>query len=146
MLHIYANSTRLAGWKSQMGFVRPTAQLVAQEGLLLLRKISDIIPGGGRIPLIHLQVAKRHPLMYLESVPDGVKARVFTQKEESRRIDEEEKRRQYLIERFSDEVYAECVKVGSTGLSTRKNGVALTLVLGFFFRTLMRTLHPSGVN
>ena len=111
MLHVFANSTRLASWNAKLGFVRPTANLVSQEGLLLLRKVSEVIVGGGRIPLIYLQVVKRHPIMFLERTPEGRKGRVFTEREENNRIEDEEKRRQRLIDCVSDEVYAECSKV-----------------------------------
>jgi len=111
VLHIAANSTRLAAWNAKLGFVQPSARLVSQEGLLLVRKVSDIIEGGGRIPLIHLRVVAKHPLMYLERSSDGSKGRVLTEGEENARIEEEEKQRQRLIEQFSDEVQAECIKV-----------------------------------
>lgn len=139
VLQLSANSTRIAAWNAKMGFVRPTARIAKQDGLLLVRKVSDIIAGGGRVPLIHLTVMKRHPLKYLERAPDGGRARILTGKEESKRIEYEEKQQQCLVERFSEDVHAECAKVRIPIHSTiiRQSSIAccirLTLACVFFW-------------
>ena len=105
ILYIYANSTRLARWNARLGFVPPSKQLAAQEGMLLVRKLSDVLDGGGRIPLIDLSIKRRFPLQFLERPgTDGVKARVLTEREENARLEELEKQRQRIVEQFTEEV------------------------------------------
>lgn len=113
VLHIVSNSTRLARWNAKLGFVRPSHRLLSQEGMLLVSRISDVIDGGGRIPLIDLRVTRRYPIMYLDrqSNPHGGKARLLTESEESARLEAQEKQRQRIIDKFSEEIEAECIKV-----------------------------------
>lgn len=111
VLHISANATRLARWDAKLGFVRPNKDIASQEGMLLVRKISDILEDGGRIPLIELRVKHCFPLQYLErNNESGVKGNILTAEEESTRIEKLEKRRQYLIDHFADEVQVKCVQ------------------------------------
>jgi hypothetical protein len=117
VLKIFANSTRIARWNAKLGFVRPTRTVVDQDGLFLVKKISHVLEGGGTIPLIDLVVLRKYPLLYLQKPAEnskesgGTRSRVLSEAEESERIRDFEKRKELLVEKFSDEVEEECVKV-----------------------------------
>jgi breast cancer 2 susceptibility protein len=130
VLCLCANATRMARWDAKLGFVRPNQELLASDGLLRVQKVSDVIPSGGRVPLIDVLVVRRYPLMYrekkretsaLESTSDQ-KPRSFTESEELERLDQLEKRKLDIIDRVKDEVEAECIKVRESSriLGSRK--------------------------
>jgi breast cancer 2 susceptibility protein len=64
-LRMTANGTRLANWNAKLGFVKSTTS-VASQGLLLVRKVSDIIAGGGYIPMLRVLIVRRYPRVYYE--------------------------------------------------------------------------------
>ncbi|KAL3928294.1 MAG: hypothetical protein SGBAC_012712 [Bacillariaceae sp.] len=63
-LDLHANSTRLAKWNAKLGFVRSESAI--SEGRLLVKKLSDVLLGGGDIPSICVFVLRRFPLLYYE--------------------------------------------------------------------------------
>lgn len=113
VLQIAANSTRLARWDAKLGFVAPSIRNISHEGMLLVRRISDVLDGGGRVPLIDLRILHRYPLLYLgrHCGAEIGKARIFTEREEIARHEMQEKRRQNLAEKYSEEIEAECIEV-----------------------------------
>jgi BRCA2, oligonucleotide/oligosaccharide-binding, domain 1/BRCA2, helical len=117
-LQIAANSSRLARWNAKLGFVIPRPQHSMNTGMILIRSLSDIFEDGGRIPLIHLQIRKRKPIMYLERTHHGDqqdrRGRILTEKEETARIEQFEKKRQQIIEQYTDDVHADCLEVRCT--------------------------------
>lgn len=112
ILHIAANSTRLVRWDAKLGFMRPSKQLAEQDGMLLVLKLSDVFEGGGRIPLIDLRIKRRYPLQFLErQSTEGAKARVLTERQENARLEELDNQRQRIVDKYSEEVQSECIKV-----------------------------------
>jgi hypothetical protein len=87
--------------------------------MLLVKKLSDIIVGGGSVPLIDVVVLRKYPVLYLEGrgaekarpVDAPSRARVFTEGEEHERRQDQEKMKNKMVERFSEEVEEECVQV-----------------------------------
>lgn len=118
-LRITANGTRLARWTAKLGFVSFSPTIASHEGMLLVKKVSDILAGGGSVPLIDLVILRRYPVLYLEgrgsqkaqSADAPSRARIFTEGEESERRRDQEKGKSKMVERFSDEVEEECVQV-----------------------------------
>ena len=106
-LCLIANGTRLAKWDAKMGFVSST------YGSLLVRKISDVIPGGGNIPLINLVVCRLYPRMFLErqGACSSNESPVISEAMEYKNRMNFEKKRQQAMERLSETVQNECIKV-----------------------------------
>jgi breast cancer 2 susceptibility protein len=120
-LRITANATRLARWDTKLGFVAPSRKIVSEEGLLLVKRVSDILAGGGNIPLVDIAILRRYPVLYLEqressrgqSTERAPRPRVFTEVEEHDRRQGQEKQKQRMIEKLSEEVEQECLEVRS---------------------------------
>jgi breast cancer 2 susceptibility protein len=114
-LKICANSTRLAKWNAKLGFLDPNTSKTP-HGLLLVKKVSDIIPGGGEIPITRLFVVRRYPLLYLEksqklSSSDCRRSPILSESEEERRQKEFEKRVLRAIEKLTESIQKEVEKV-----------------------------------
>ena len=111
---IWSNSTRLAKWNANLGFVPSHHQLRDENGLFRVKRINDIISGGGIIPLLHFSVSRRYPLMFLRRKSTEQDGETISEAEEYRQRAEFERRKLIMIERFTDEVEAECTKVRSS--------------------------------
>jgi hypothetical protein len=118
-LRITANATRLARWTAKLGFVSISPTIASHEGMLLVKKVSDILAGGGSVPLIDLVILRKYPVLYLEGRRGSEKAqptdatsraRIFTEGEENERRRDQEKGKSKMVERFTDEVEEECVQ------------------------------------
>ena len=105
ILKITANNTRLAKWDAKLGFASP------RSGVIRIKSLRDIYPGGGNIPSIDLIICKRYPKMYLEQLlsADGQVCSTthLTENEEMSRRNEHELKKQRAGESYVDE----CAKV-----------------------------------
>ncbi|CAB9523153.1 cancer type 2 susceptibility protein [Seminavis robusta] len=108
-LRISANASRLAKWDAKLGFVPPCQQLRDDKGLLRVKKVSDVVPGGGFIPMISLLVCRKYPMMYLHRGDSGEEEMITEAEEHKQRVDFE-RRKLNLIEKFTEEVEQECTK------------------------------------
>eukprot|EP00980_Cylindrotheca_fusiformis_P020762 scaffold7755_cov104-Cylindrotheca_fusiformis.AAC.7 len=113
-LSICANSTRLAKWNAKLGFVNPNSTSTP-HGLLLVKKISDVLPGGGEVPVIRVRVLRRYPMLYLEkcqelSSNDSRKLPILSEPEEECRRKDFEKRVLRAIERLTDDIQKDVEK------------------------------------
>mmetsp|Transcript_2784 Transcript_2784/g.6079 ORF Transcript_2784/g.6079 Transcript_2784/m.6079 type:complete len:953 (+) Transcript_2784:1048-3906(+) len=114
-LTMYANSTRLAKWNTKLGFVTATNSDCTQGDFLVVKRVSDIISRGGRVPVIRLFVRRVYQLMYLETLDTDQagsdKTHSFlTQQEEDKRNMEFEKRWSRRAEKLSEALNAEIEK------------------------------------
>ena len=118
-LHLFANSTRLATWNSKLGLVK-RRESSFPGGKLLVKRISDVVPGGGKLPLIRVFVERVYPLLYYEKCegdgPDAANASsarrpVLTQQEEDMRRKDFEKRRSRAIEKATEQLQSEIEQV-----------------------------------
>jgi BRCA2, oligonucleotide/oligosaccharide-binding, domain 1/BRCA2, helical len=107
VLHLRANSTRLARWNSKLGFVS-TYRTIGSEGMLRIRTISDVFDGGGRIPLIDVKVVKTFPLCFFDRTG---KTRILSEAEEAAKIELYENEKQKAMEEFLEEITASYLKV-----------------------------------
>ena len=120
-LCLFANGTRLAKWDAKLGFIKPRKCTLPNRGSLLVRSISDIIPGGGNVPLINVVVCRLYPRMFLErrgtGNPDDMleklvgKSPVISETQEYKNRMNFEKKRQQAIERLYETVQNDCAKV-----------------------------------
>jgi breast cancer 2 susceptibility protein len=108
-LRIRANSTRMSKWNAKLGFVNPHS-FVTPGGLLLVKRLSDIIPGGGEIPIVRVFVARRYPLLYLEKSQE-TKTTLLTVAEEENRRREFEKRLLKAIDKLTETIETDIEKV-----------------------------------
>ena len=116
-LRLSANATRLAKWNAKLGFVRPSTTCCrSSQGLLLVRRVSDILPGGGNIPCLQVTIAKRYPKVYYEKSGDssgsGGTSSILSEAEEDARTMEFEKRTMLAAEKISESIEEELEKVG----------------------------------
>jgi breast cancer 2 susceptibility protein len=120
-LKLSANSTRLGKWNAKLGFVR-TSQGNAPNGQLLVKRISDIFPGGGNVPCIQLFVQRVYPVLYFEkcnvdTFESGESAStrrpVLTQQEEDNRRIQFEKRRSQAVEKVTERIQSEIENVST---------------------------------
>jgi breast cancer 2 susceptibility protein len=148
VLHLAANSTRLARWNAKLGRVPLSLNLVSQDGALLVKRIADVRDNGGRIPAIDLRILRKYPLMFLvrkSNVSDGTStSRILSETEEIARLEAHEKHRLDLIERVSEEITTECEMVRPFPL------VAITIadcshVDAYFDRKLTKRLQRCGI-
>jgi len=109
-LQFSSNATRLAKWNAKLGFVQPSAQRRGDNGLLRVKRICDIVPGGGHIPLIQFIISRRFPLMFLRRYGTEKDAETISEAEEYRERAQYDRRRLNLVERFMEEVEAECTQ------------------------------------
>jgi hypothetical protein len=113
-----ANGTRLANWNAKLGFVKSTTS-VASQGLLLVRKVSDIIAGGGYIPMLRLFVLRRYPRVYYEKGHVGdldkeerrSRSRFISEAEEDVRRMEFDKRRAKAYDALTETLLKDIEKV-----------------------------------
>ena len=108
-LKLVANATRRAKWDSRLGFVKPTRQIQSHDGLLLIRTMGDVIPGGGSLPLMDLIICRRFPRSFLEKGPDGTST-ILTEAQEERRRREFDERRHREMEKISEAAEKECTR------------------------------------
>jgi breast cancer 2 susceptibility protein len=117
-LRMTANGTRLANWNAKLGFVKSTTS-VASQGLLLVRKVSDIIAGGGYIPMLRLFVLRRYPRVYYEKGHVGdldkderrSRSRFLSEAEEDVRRMEFDKRRTKAYDALTETLQKDIEKV-----------------------------------
>ena len=83
-----------------------------------MQRVSDIVPGGGNIPLIRLLVLRRYPLLYYEKAKtrEGEldkpwRPSVLTEAEEDFRKMEFEKRMLKSVEKLTEALQREIEKV-----------------------------------
>jgi breast cancer 2 susceptibility protein len=115
-LRLSANATRLAKWNAKLGFVRPSKTCCrSSQGLLLVRRVSDILPGGGNIPCLKVMIAKCYPKLFYEKSGDssssGGSSSVLSEAEEDARRMEFEKRTMRAVEKISESIEEELEKV-----------------------------------
>jgi hypothetical protein len=109
-LEIRANGCRIAHWSAKLGFVPLCRQAESDSGFLMTKGLRDVLINGGTIPQIDVVVVGSDPVKYLERGTDGT-SRVWSEAEESERMEEMEKSRQKLVELFRDEITKECEDV-----------------------------------
>jgi hypothetical protein len=118
-LQLSANATRLAKWNAKLGFVRNSPS-TTPKGLLLTKRISDIVPNGGNIPIIRFVIMRRYPLLYYEKASNSEgrvgstsagRSSVLTEREEDQRRMEYEKRFGKAVEKLSEELEADITEV-----------------------------------
>ena len=120
-LQLTANATRLAKWNAKLGFVNPLNKQRMPHGRLLIKRISDVVPGGGNIPAIRLFIQRVYSMLYYEksthsdlSTNDSVlngKRRVFTEQEEDTRRREFESRKLRVVEKLRERIQQEVEQV-----------------------------------
>ena len=108
-LKLVANATRRAKWDARLGFVRQTRQIQSQDGLLLVKSMGDVIPGGGSAPLMDLIICRRFPRLFLEKGPDGTST-ILTEAQEERRRREFDERRHREMEKISEAAEKQCTR------------------------------------
>ena len=109
-LKLVANATRLAKWDAKLGFVRPTPTVQSCDGLLLVRSLAGVIPGGGNIPLIDFVISRRFPVMYLEK-RNGTASVILTKAQEERHQREFDEKRDREVEKIAEGLEKECTKL-----------------------------------
>ena len=113
-LRLTANASRLAKWDARLGFVKLPLP-VAPNGMLLVKNISDIIPGGGNIPIMQLVVSRRYPLLYYEknqtANDNNLRGPILTEAEEDIRRMQFERRKMGAVEKLSESFEKEIEKV-----------------------------------
>ncbi|KAG0056739.1 Breast cancer 2, early onset [Gryganskiella cystojenkinii] len=75
-LTFQANNTRLARWDAKLGFQR--------SPLVWIRRLRSITPEGGLVPGVDVVVLRKYPLVFLETLADGVTKIKRTAREEDR--------------------------------------------------------------
>ena len=130
-LQLSANSTRLARWNAKLGFVNQLNSQHMPNGHLLVKRISDIVPGGGNIPAIRLFIQRVYPMLYYEkseysdsSDHDSVsviKRRVYTEQEEDIRRNQFEIRKLKVVEKLTEKIKGEIEQVRFRASATSKN-------------------------
>lgn len=108
LLILRANATRLAKWNCRLGFVDP--RYCAPGKGLEVKRISFIVPEGGDIPTIHLNVLRCYPLMYIEKSASS-RPIPLSEAEEFQRNCEFEKRRLQVVEKICENVRVDLEKV-----------------------------------
>lgn len=90
---LQANSTRLARWDTKLGFQRAP--------LIWTKRLRSIVPEGGLVPGLDVVVLRKYPVLYLETLEDGVTKIKRTVKEESIAV---EAHRDKIQQRYHDMV------------------------------------------
>jgi breast cancer 2 susceptibility protein len=116
-LKVSVNTTRLAKWDAKLGRVHHAASSPrgSRDGLLLVSKVSDVVEGGGNVPLIDLLVVRKYPLKYLQKTGDG-QSHLVTEGEEVHRRMTFDQERQRIVDQYSEEIQKECQKVSELAL------------------------------
>ena len=110
-LKLTINATRPAKWDAKLGFVKPTQTIQSQDGLLLVKSLADVVPGGGSVPLMDLIIFRRFPLLYLEKGSDSNSSTILTEAQEEKRRRQFEQKRNREIEMISDAAEKDCAKL-----------------------------------
>ncbi|KAF9128163.1 Breast cancer 2, early onset [Mortierella sp. 14UC] len=76
---LQANSTRLARWDTKLGFQRAP--------LIWTKRLRSIVPEGGLVPGLDVVVLRKYPVLYLETLEDGITKVKRSEKEESRAME-----------------------------------------------------------
>jgi len=116
-LQCTVNACRLARWNAKLGFVKVTNNERMSDGRVLVKRISDIVPGGGDTPAIRLFIQRVYPMLYRDKSeycdPSGsssvpvVKHQILTEQEEDIKRREFENRKLKMIEKLTDRIQAE---------------------------------------
>ncbi|KAF9537439.1 Breast cancer 2, early onset [Mortierella hygrophila] len=88
---LQANSTRLARWDTKLGF--------QSAPLIWTKQLRSIVPDGGLVPGLDVIVLRKYPVLYLETLEDGVTKIKRTVKEESSAV---EAHRDKIQQRYQD--------------------------------------------
>ncbi|KAL7578097.1 hypothetical protein ACA910_015029 [Epithemia clementina (nom. ined.)] len=107
-LRISANGSRIAHWRAKLGFV-PEKVKDREPLSMKIQRLSDVVVGGGVVPLIDLCILRRHALQYLTQGEDNPRMSVTEKEEENRRLTFE-KRQSSFAERVAAELEDECAK------------------------------------
>ena len=107
-LLLTANSTRLAKWDSRLGFLKVSTSSDGRK-FCPVKRVSDIVLGGGGVECLRILVLRRFPLMYLEKGSIG--NATLSEAEEDERRSELERRRTRAIEKLSDAVTMDVERV-----------------------------------
>lgn len=104
-LRLHVNSTRLAKWNAQLGFLHPST-LSSENGLLITRSFIDVIPGGGPLPLIDVIVCRRYNRLFLRKCRDSNRkdktaklTMILSEAQEEKVKERKESLRQHSIEK-----------------------------------------------
>ena len=150
-LKICANSTRLCKWNAKLGMVAPSKRILSHGGVLGIKSLSDVIPGGGSIPSINLVICKTYPLLYKENIihpnsqtQNDTITLTATQNEIRQKKFEEE--RQRFIEMNSEAIKREAIQVCKFSSKTFLTCITiiLTLILFMIKRMLTNLLQLFG--
>ncbi|KAG9061184.1 Breast cancer 2, early onset [Linnemannia hyalina] len=88
---LQANSTRLAKWDTKLGF--------QSAPLIWTKRLRSIVPDGGLVPGLDVIVLRKYPVLYLETLEDGVTKIKRTLAEETRAV---EAHRDKIQQRYQD--------------------------------------------
>ena len=113
-LQLTANACRLARWNAKLGFVKATNNILISNGRLLIKRISDVFPGGGDIPAIRLFVERVYPLLFYEKTEcnhPSHKKQILTAQEEDSRHREFENKKQKFYDKMIDKLRPEIERV-----------------------------------
>jgi breast cancer 2 susceptibility protein len=116
VLQLTANATRLAKWNAKLGFVN-SSNSRAPKGKLLIKRLSDVVEGGGNLPAIQLFVQRVYSLLYYEksesdsSDPSSTRRPVLSEQEEDDRRRVLERNMNQVIELVAEKVQTEIEKV-----------------------------------
>ncbi|KAF9097020.1 Breast cancer 2, early onset [Mortierella sp. AD031] len=92
-LVLQANSARLAKWDTKLGFQRAP--------LIWTKRLRTILPEGGLVPGLDVVVLRKYPVLYLETLEDGVTKVKRTAKDETLAL---EVHRENIQQRYQDMV------------------------------------------
>jgi breast cancer 2 susceptibility protein len=119
VLQLTANATRLAKWNAKLGFVNASYSR-APKGRLLVKRLSDVVVGGGNLPAIRLFVQRVYTLLYYEksecdfldpAAASSTRKPVLSEQEEDKKRRKFERKKNQLIELFTEKVQMEIEKV-----------------------------------
>ncbi|KAG0002160.1 Breast cancer 2, early onset [Entomortierella chlamydospora] len=88
---LQANSTKLAGWDTKLGFQRTP--------LLWTTYLGSILPEGGLVPGLDVIVLRKYPVTYLETLADGTTKIKRTAREEEKAV---EAHREQIQKQYQD--------------------------------------------
>lgn len=106
-LVLQANNTRLARWDTKLGF--------QSSPLLWTKRLRSITPEGGLVPGVDVVVLRKYPVVYLETLSDGVTKIKRTAREEERAAEAHQESLQSRYQQIVQEVEKE---FGGSGADT----------------------------
>jgi len=106
-LVLQANNTRLARWDAKLGF-QPSP-------LLWTKRLRSITPEGGLVPGVDVVILRKYPVVYLETLADGVTKIKRTAREEERAAEAHQESLQSRYHQIVQEVEKE---FGGSGADT----------------------------